>query len=523
MSIIAVNLHNRNDFKNCCSSELNQERFDSLLKEFVKEKVVSNNNDGFGLFLFKKGYNDVVLKNIKFNIVGLTVKEYDNGRWVGKVPFHSTDVLTKTDFSGISFENCDFSYVNLKGSCFSKCKFINCNFSYSCLKSCSFIDCGFTQCSFNEAIFNCSMINNSIFVDSDLSGSSFHYTKLDKVRLKHSKLSSVSFWGASVSQSSITCQSREQLQDCLFFGNQKDFGVPFPPSIQKPVIGFIWNSEKVGYTGNKHYLHLKKLDCIVLKIDCCEDEDMSLLEKEVEEKVKKNSGIKAQRLFKNFEEKYPRLNRLNAYAKQLAENIDGLVLSGGNDIYPIFSEVKDHVETDKSYFRDVLELSLLHHSVNRGIPIQGICRGSQITNIYFGGTNKTLEKKQKGVIKLNPSELNIYGCKLPKKFSAFVNHHQASSYIAEDLSTVVTTRDPSNIPYLLSSKRGSPILLSQFHPEVKTDIYSEEEMKREYPMTHLSSVNETFASIIVEMSKTYHKKKNLSPLIHQRSQLRTRK
>lgn len=52
---------------------------------------------------------------------------------------------------------------------------------------------------------------------------------------------------------------------------------------------------------------------------------------------------------------------------------DAILLSGGNDIG----------EQPK---RDALEVKLLNYAKDNGIPVLGICRGTQIINQYLGGT-----------------------------------------------------------------------------------------------------------------------------------------
>ena len=66
--------------------------------------------------------------------------------------------------------------------------------------------------------------------------------------------------------------------------------------------------------------------------------------------------------------------------------IDGLVLSGGTDIYPSHYqslESKENYPYDIS--RDLMELRWLKAADEKRIPTLCICRGAQLLNIYFGG------------------------------------------------------------------------------------------------------------------------------------------
>ena len=72
---------------------------------------------------------------------------------------------------------------------------------------------------------------------------------------------------------------------------------------------------------------------------------------------------------------------------QIADRLDGLLLSGGNDIHPKqYGEEPYETLIDLSDLRDETEKFLLKHALEKGIPILGLCRGHQFINIYFGGT-----------------------------------------------------------------------------------------------------------------------------------------
>jgi len=71
----------------------------------------------------------------------------------------------------------------------------------------------------------------------------------------------------------------------------------------------------------------------------------------------------------------------------LINTLDGIILSGGGDINPLFL----HEEPipglqDIDTFRDEYDLILLRLAVNRQLPLMGICRGHQLMNIAFGGS-----------------------------------------------------------------------------------------------------------------------------------------
>jgi len=65
--------------------------------------------------------------------------------------------------------------------------------------------------------------------------------------------------------------------------------------------------------------------------------------------------------------------------------MDGLVLSGGEDIDPArYGEARD-ARTVIDLGRDVLDEEAFHAAAERRVPVFGICRGLQAINVFSGG------------------------------------------------------------------------------------------------------------------------------------------
>ena len=76
-----------------------------------------------------------------------------------------------------------------------------------------------------------------------------------------------------------------------------------------------------------------------------------------------------------------------AQAADALRSVDGLVLSGGEDVHPGRYAAAPHPalgEVDES--RDAIELALIREARAQGKPILAICRGIQILNVALGGT-----------------------------------------------------------------------------------------------------------------------------------------
>ena len=72
-------------------------------------------------------------------------------------------------------------------------------------------------------------------------------------------------------------------------------------------------------------------------------------------------------------------------APAAAEAIDGLMLSGGPDLDPVYFGAEPRGSRTICPERDRFELALLEQVVGRDKPILAICRGVQVLNVFAGG------------------------------------------------------------------------------------------------------------------------------------------
>lgn len=156
------------------------------------------------------------------------------------------------------------------------------------------------------------------------------------------------------------------------------------------------------------------------------------------------------------------------------EKLDGLLLSGGNDIDPtLYGENKDAHNTPLDKKRDTFELEMIDKAYKARMPILGICRGAQLINIYFDGTlyPSMLDLDKYKNHKNSPFPIkNMYVRKISKLFSIIrkkevpINsiHNQAIDKVGRNLKItachdkIVEAIEKENYPFLLGV---------QWHPE----------------------------------------------------------
>jgi putative glutamine amidotransferase len=73
--------------------------------------------------------------------------------------------------------------------------------------------------------------------------------------------------------------------------------------------------------------------------------------------------------------------------RAVLEQIDGVLLTGGGDVDPVFYGEERHPTVyDAEPGRDEFEIDLARRAVAADLPVLAICRGSQVLNVAAGGT-----------------------------------------------------------------------------------------------------------------------------------------
>lgn len=166
---------------------------------------------------------------------------------------------------------------------------------------------------------------------------------------------------------------------------------------------------------------------------------------------------------------------------------DGLVLTGGGDVDPRFYRRNDARENVRGVDekRDRFEFAAIDTALRRRMPILGICRGLQVTNVKFGGSlivdlvaggfvNHRLEGHEdlRHPLAIEGGTLlaQVIGQTTAEVNSA---HHQAAEEIGRGLR--VSARSPDGVIEAMEWVEPSSrpfLLLVQWHPERMSDVFN---------------------------------------------------
>ncbi|MEO6694712.1 MAG: gamma-glutamyl-gamma-aminobutyrate hydrolase family protein [Ignavibacteria bacterium] len=163
------------------------------------------------------------------------------------------------------------------------------------------------------------------------------------------------------------------------------------------------------------------------------------------------------------------------------EECDGLILSGGVDIYPE-NYCDSYIDETKGTYnpeRDSFELQLLERAIKKQIPILAICRGLQLVNVFFRGNLifDIEEIRNVNHERISPTEDRIHKIKIfentllhditgLEETNVTSSHHQSIDRLGEGL--MVNAKSPDGIIEGIeyNEKSGKPFFIGvQWHPE----------------------------------------------------------
>ncbi len=177
--------------------------------------------------------------------------------------------------------------------------------------------------------------------------------------------------------------------------------------------------------------------------------------------------------------------------EQLTEQLDGLYLTGGGDIDPIYFNEEPHLKLGAfNPGRDAFEMAITKKMLEKNNPVLGVCKGAQILNLAAAGDmyqdiysqiNEPLLKHSQEapnysmthhVELLEGSLIHQFIGKRKIRVNSF--HHQANRKPGKGF--VISGRASDGVVEVIESKEHQFALGIQWHPEMlaaKGDAISE--------------------------------------------------
>ena len=167
---------------------------------------------------------------------------------------------------------------------------------------------------------------------------------------------------------------------------------------------------------------------------------------------------------------------------RLLDMVDGVLVSGGNDISPmLYNERINRYCGLLDPDRDTFEIELSKHAIEIDKPVLGVCRGIQILNIALGGTvyqDLPSSGFELHTILTNERNVPTHSVKIEKDSPLIhilgeevvpVNsfHHQGIREVAPALKTAAVTPDGLVEAVYMPDKKF--VLAIQWHPEMMFD------------------------------------------------------
>jgi putative glutamine amidotransferase len=166
--------------------------------------------------------------------------------------------------------------------------------------------------------------------------------------------------------------------------------------------------------------------------------------------------------------------RITVRHRYPVEHLDGVIVSGGDDIHPGLYGSDELADKEYDHDRDELEQSYIRYALDEQLPLMGICRGYQLINVMMGGSlHVDIRKMRRNTsnfgtifprktVQLEPGSF-IAGLTGRPRLRVNSLHYQAVDRLGEELR--VAGRDLDDFVQVLEHDDGAPILGVQWHPE----------------------------------------------------------
>lgn len=389
----------------------------------------------------------------------------------------------ETDFFFTGFTNTHFKGTMINECYFSSSQFVNTTWNHSIIEDNSFVDTHHT---------------NSVFKNSSLDDSNFAYGKFDQVQFKdvellyvafnngvlknvtfeNSSLQGVSFLDATAEETHI---NNCDLTNTIFAGTENQFLITggIPQHFTGPIIGIQWDFNWVGNVTKAGFQSLKQSGSVPLRFDkgvpgvSVEEFDQEVeqaLEDLAAQGLPEGALSIPDAIYKQAAEGSI-LHNLYARVERISTHVQGIFMPGGADINPKFygKEITPVYYVDKNHQRTMTEFAVASITDKKGLPVLAICRGSQIFNVFRGGTLKEDIENHSGVThqltikpEADPVAASVIRDIIGEHTDGYSNHHQALDSIGKDLHVVIEHEGDVEGTVSLDGR----VILLQFHPEM---------------------------------------------------------
>ena len=162
--------------------------------------------------------------------------------------------------------------------------------------------------------------------------------------------------------------------------------------------------------------------------------------------------------------------------------IDGLVLTGGDDLSPQFYGAKKHPKTEPMHpSRELYGIELARAVIRRKIPTLAICGGLQLVNVVCGGdliqhlpdaVDSDIEHTEARMheVVIEPETL-LARIIAAERLMVNSSHHQAAGRVGGGLR--IAARSADGVIEALESKTDAFLVGVQWHPERLTAEHAE--------------------------------------------------
>ncbi len=393
---------------------------------------------------------------------------------------------------------CAFNFCVMK-SCFFNGAFEKVNFNFCQTNKLNFIsnsffpkttlrEVRFSNSKLIESDFNEVLLDQGLFENCNLFGSSFNGAKLHFTNFKSSILSETSFFDVGVESSKI---EKSELENCMFFDSKKLFAIKdsTPHVMTKPVIAMLWDFSGGGTliaNAMKEAISLEGGIVFRVKFDFpggkeIDQEALDLLGE------MKGSFPRPQMLLKNAKDD-GKIAEIHKMAMRASGFINGLFLPGGEDIQSALYGKEMHAIDNDDFARSITEIAFLSMAKRNNLPVLGVCRGSQMINVFLGGTLKAHIDDHFGALhnlKIDPEMLNTKWGEMAHEIiqgdqiAGYSMHHQAVDQLGKGLHPVLLHEGDVE----MTISQNGLFVGTQFHPEAYrlkylTDFFSEPKFKR---------------------------------------------